>query len=412
MREEVKGIERPSNHVLAIITLSHLAQHFTVGISVLYPNIMQELGLSYTELGVITGTSRIIAGFLQMAWSLLNRYTSRRVLLGIGNFLLAGGSFLIGLASNFREFLFGNVISGGGQAAQHPVGTSILSHKYSKTQISWALSIHYGLGYIGNIASPIILSAIALTYTWQLAVYILAIVPLISGILVLYYLHREKSASKSLQSTAQSNLWADLKSVIHIREALLLIATQAFAVGGTGMGVIITYTPLFLTNQLHVGLFETSLIYSIGVVGGVLGTMFFGHLAGKLGNLKTASIVFGVGSLLILLLILHTSFTLLLVPHLFLVGATSFSTSSLLQSHLSSISTPNQRDVLLGLYFTIGFGLSSIWTVFTGFMIDLDPSFALAWIFRAVLGITSFFIIVYTLLARTKSTSQERIIQS
>jgi hypothetical protein len=138
--------------------------------------------------------------------------------------------------------------------------------------------------------------------------------------------------------------------------------------------------------------------------------MFFGHFAGKLGSLQTASIVFGVGSLLILLLILHTSFTLLLVPHLFLIGATSFSSSSLLQSHLASISTSNQRDVLLGLYFTIGFGLSSIWTALTGVIIDLDPSFTLAWILRAVLGIISFFIITYTFLTRVKTP--EMIIKS
>lgn len=410
MSEESKLIERPGNRVLAIITLSHLAQHFAIGISVLYPNMMQELGLNYTGLGIITGTSRIIAGFLQMAWSLLNRYTSRRVLLGIGNLLISWGSFLMGTATNFRELLIGDVIRGSGQAAQHPVGTSILSHKFSKARVSWALSIHYGLGYVGNIVSPIIISAIALTYSWRLAVYTLAIVPIVSGVLVLYYLRYEKSASKSLQSNLQSNLWDDLKSVLRIRDAPLLIAAQAFAVGGTGMGVIITYTPLFLTNQLQVGLFETSVIYSIGVVGGVLGTMFFGHFAGKLGNLQTASIVFGSGSLLILLLTLHSSFTLLFIPHLFFIGVTSFSSSSLLQSHLASISTPNQRDVLLGLYFTIGFGLSSIWTALTGFIIDLDPSFTLAWILRAILGTIAFLVITYTFLTRTKS--QDRMIQT
>jgi MFS family permease len=403
MQEESKLIDQPINRVLAIITLSHLAQHFTIGISVLYPNIMQELGLNYTGLGIITGTSRIIAGFLQMAWSLLNRYTSRRVLLGIGNLLISGGSFLMGTATNFRELLVGDVVRGGGQAAQHPVGTSILSHRFSKARVSWALSIHYGLGYVGNIVSPIIISTIAIAYSWRLAVYTLAIVPVVTGILVLYYLRNEKSASKSLQSNVQSNLGEDLKSVIRIRDTPLLIAAQAFAVGGTGMGVIITYTPLFLTNQLHVGLFETSIIYAIGVVGGVIGTMFFGHFAGKVGNLKTASIVFGVGSLLILLLTLHTTFTLSLIPHLFLIGATSFSSSSLLQSHLAAISTQSQRDVLLGLYFTIGFGLSSIWTALTGFIIDVDPSFTLAWILRAVLGTIAFLIITYTFLTQTKS---------
>jgi MFS family permease len=410
MQEESKLIERPINRVLAIITLSHFAQHFTIGLSVLYPNMMQELGLNYTGLGIITGTSRIIAGFLQMAWSLLNRYTSRRVLLGIGNLLISGGSFLMGTATNFRDLLVGDVVRGGGQAAQHPVGTSILSHKFSKARVSWALSIHYGLGYVGNIVSPIIISTIAIAYSWRLAVYTLAIVPVVTGILVLYYLRNEKSASKSLQSNVHSNLGEDLKSVIRIRDAPLLIAAQAFAVGGTGMGVIITYAPLFLTNQLHLGLFETSIIYSIGVVGGVIGTMFFGHFAGKVGNLKTASIVFGIGSLLILLLTLHTTFTLSLIPHLFLIGATSFSSSTLLQSHLASISTQNQRDVLLGLYFTIGFGLSSIWTALTGFIIDIDPSFTLAWILRAVLGTIAFLIITYTFLTQTKS--QDKLIQT
>jgi MFS family permease len=410
MQEESKLIERPINRVLAIITLSHFAQHFTIGLSVLYPNMMQELGLNYTGLGIITGTSRIIAGFLQMAWSLLNRYTSRRVLLGIGNLLISGGSFLMGTATNFRDLLVGDVVRGGGQAAQHPVGTSILSHKFSKARVSWALSIHYGLGYVGNIVSPIIISTIAIAYSWRLAVYTLAIVPVVTGILVLYYLRNEKSASKSLQSNVHSNLGEDLKSVIRIRDASLLIAAQAFAVGGTGMGVIITYAPLFLTNQLHLGLFETSIIYSIGVVGGVIGTMFFGHFAGKVGNLKTASIVFGIGSLLILLLTLHTTFTLSLIPHLFLIGATSFSSSTLLQSHLASISTQNQRDVLLGLYFTIGFGLSSIWTALTGFIIDIDPSFTLAWILRAVLGTIAFLIITYTFLTQTKS--QDKLIQT
>jgi MFS family permease len=186
-----------------------------------------------------------------------------------------------------------------------------------------------------------------------------------------------------------------------------LIAAQAFSVGGTGIGVIITYTPLFLTNQLNVNLFETSIIYSLSVVGGVLGTIFFGRLAGKLGNLKTATIVFGVGSLLILLLTLHTTFTVSLILHLFLIGATSFSSSTLLQAHLASISTQNQRDVLLGLYFTIGFGLSSIWTAVTGFLIDATSSFTPAWLLRATLGAIAFFIIVYTFLTRART--QQRI---
>ena len=45
---------RPSRdterRVLTAVTLSHLAQHFTVGVSVLYPQVMSDLALSYTQL--------------------------------------------------------------------------------------------------------------------------------------------------------------------------------------------------------------------------------------------------------------------------------------------------------------------------------------------------------------------------
>ena len=380
--------------ILAIVTLSHLAQHFTVGLSVLYPDIMNDLSLNYTQLGIITGSMTIISGFLQMVWSILNRYLSRRILLGLGNLLMSVGCFIIGRAGSFIELLGGNIVRGSGQAAQHPVGTSIITQKFPLKKISWALSIHYGLGYVGNIISPILLSSIALYINWRWATYLLTMVPLFTGIMVLYFLRKEESTSKSIQNL-ETSLFKDIKSVIHVKGVILVIAAQAFAVGGSGMGVIITYTPLFLNNILNVGIFETSVIYSLAVLGGVLGTIMFGRLSGKLGNLKTAYIVVGICSTLISLLTVYKSFNFLLVLHLFLVGTTSFASGSLLQAHLSSISTPGQRDVILGLYFTIGFGLSSIWTALTGYLIDVYSSFTPAWILRAVLGTIAFLLIVY-----------------
>ena len=172
------------------------------------------------------------------------------------------------------------------------------------------------------------------------------------------------------------------------------VAGEAFAVGGTGMGVIITYTPLFLRRGLNVESLETSVVYSIAVIGGVVGTLVMGHLAQRLGNLKTALPIMGAGPLLILLLTLYDSFSFLLVVHLFAVGATSFSFSSLLQAHLASISTQRQRDIMFGLYFTIAHGLSSVWTAVTGLLIDTYGSFNPAWILRAILGLIAFCLVL------------------
>ena len=359
----------------------------------LYPDIMRDLGLNYTQLGIMTGASSIISGFLQMMWSLLVRFIPRRILLALGNFLVAIGCLIMGSANGFMVMVGGNAVGGSGQAAQHPVGTSILAKKFSRERLSEALSTHYGLGYIGNIISPILLSFIAISFGWRQALYVLAVVPLMTGLVLLYFLRGDKSASKSLQEKERGDFWRDLKSAVHIRGATIIIVAEAFAIGGSGMGVITTYTPLFLKNFLNVGSFETSVIYAIAVIGGVVGTILFGRLARRYGNLKIAAIITGSSSALILLLRFYSSFNILIIPHLLIIGATSFGGSSLLQAHLASISTQNERDILLGLYFTLGFGCSSIWTTLTGFVIDTYTSFDPAWLLRAALGTVAFALI-------------------
>ena len=383
--------------ILSTVTLSHVSQHFYVGLSVLYPEIMKDLSMNYTQLGVVTGTSSMVSGFLQMAWSLLARYMPRRVLLGLGNILMSTGCFLTASANNFLGLLGGNVTTAGGSGAQHPIGTSILAEKFRKEKITGALSLHYGLGYVGNIISPILLSLIAVSFGWRLAVYILAIIPLFTGLVVFYFLRGDQSTSRATSKKDGANLLEDLRSAIHVRSALIIIAAEAFAIGGSGMGVITTYTPVFLKNFLLVGSFETSIIYSISVVGGVAGTIFFGHLARKHGNLKIAAAITGSSSVLILFLGSYSLFNLLIIPHLFIIGATSFAGSSLLQSQIVSTCTPNQREILMGLYFTIGFGCSSVWTTLTGFLIDTYGSFNVAWLLRALLGTIAFSLMLLAL---------------
>ena len=84
--KESKHPVKSKKTVLSVVTFSHFAQHFLVGLSILYPEIMVDLQLNYTQLGIATGVGSTISGFLQMAWSIFARYAPRRVLLGFGNF--------------------------------------------------------------------------------------------------------------------------------------------------------------------------------------------------------------------------------------------------------------------------------------------------------------------------------------
>ena len=52
-----KAKVRSANSVLAITTVSHMMQHIFLGTSILFPLIVSELNLDYTEFGIAIAVS-------------------------------------------------------------------------------------------------------------------------------------------------------------------------------------------------------------------------------------------------------------------------------------------------------------------------------------------------------------------
>jgi MFS family permease len=74
-----------------------------------------------------------------------------------------------------------------------------------------------------------------------------------------------------------------------------------------------------------------------------------------------------------------------------MLSLTAFPITSLMQATISKYTTKNQRDLALGLYLTVGFGVSSIWSSFIGYLIDLWRSFTPAWLIMSSLGLIALF---------------------
>ena len=157
--QEVRG--KSSRGVLGALTFSHLSQHFYVGAPIVFQNVRADLGLSYAEIGLVNGASNILGGFLQIVYSIAARRYSRRILLGVACFAMSLGCFFMGLANGFLALFSGNAVAGAGQAGMHPMGTSIIADKFDKKKVAGVLSTFYGLGYIGNIISPVLLGFVA-----------------------------------------------------------------------------------------------------------------------------------------------------------------------------------------------------------------------------------------------------------
>jgi len=393
---EGKETGKPEKQVIATLTVSHMAQHLFAGASILYPSIKEELSLSYTQIGAMVGVTNILGGFLQMIYSIAGRKVSRRILLSGSNFFMSLGCLLVGVANRFEAVITGNAVAGVGQAGIHPVSSSIVSQKFEKKGIGTALSIFYGLGYVGNIISPLLLSTIAVAAGWRSAYYLLALIFLLTGVLVLFGLRGEPAGEKAISKGSGRRLVDDVRSALKVRGAIPILVAQAFISGGTGMGVMTTWVPVYLRDAskgLGLNVFDAGVISSIATVGGVLGTICLGRIADQKGYLKTATLSLMTTTTTIFLLTLYPGFNLILVPHLFFLSMTTFSMSSILQAHLARSAGPSERDILLGLFFTFGFGVSSLWSTLFGALIN--SSFSAVWLTMVGAGTAALLCLLY-----------------
>ena len=382
---------KSEKQVMGALTVSHMAQHLFSGASILYQNLRDDLGLSYTQIGVMVGLANILGGLLQMAYSVASRWISRRLLLTGSNFFLSMGCALTGVANQFEAVLTGNAITGVGQAGTHPVSSSIISSKFEKRRVGSSLSLFYGLGYVGNIVSPILLSGIAVAAGWRSAYLLLALIFLATGLVVLVGLRDEPSAEKVLSKQSGGRFLDDVKAALKIKGAMPILIAQAFISGGTGMGVMTVWVPVYLRDAskgLGLDVTFAGVVTSIATIGGVLGTIYLGRIADRVGYLKTATISLAITTITIFLLTLYQGYNLILIPHLFLLSMTTFSMGSLLQAQLANNSSSAERDILLGLFFTFGSGVSSLWSTLLGALVD-TYSFNIIWLTMVGAGIAA-----------------------
>ncbi|MGQ9679895.1 MAG: MFS transporter [Candidatus Bathyarchaeia archaeon] len=372
------------------ISVSHFAQHLYAGSSILYNNIMEDLNLNYTQLGLIVGIVNVLGGLLQIVYSIVSRWIPRRLLLLGSNFAMSLGSIITGIADRFEGLIAGKAVMGIGQAGIHPLSSSIISSKFDK-RLGSMFSIFYGLGYVGNIVSPILLSSVALFAGWRNAFLLLASIFFVASLIVFYVLRGETSADKIPLTESKSGLLGDVKAAFKVKGAIPILVAQSFISGGTGMGVMTTWVPVFLRDAskglgLTVGF--AGIITSLATIGGVLGTFYLGRLGDRVGYVKMASMSLGITTATIFMLTFYKGYNLLLIPHLFVLSMTTFGISSLLQAQLVKNATQAEKDVLLGFYFTFGFGVNALWSTLLGALID-SFSFNAIWLTMVGAGLAA-----------------------
>jgi len=358
----VKDGAKGARRVLALVSLSHGINHAYVSLlAIIFPFMMREFSLNYTEIGILATCGALTAGLLQAPVGILGRVMLRKFVIGLGALLNGAMTFTTATASTFAQLMVYRLLAGAGSSPQHPVGASLISDNFRQNR-GMALGVHYAAGNIGFIVPTATASALLTHLGWRTTLALYAIPGVLIG-LALILIVRETPLPRS---AGRLNLFRGLR-LMGERNLLLLIGIEFIL--AIRLSAVLTYMPAYFSNGLNMNLQDTSLLFTLLLTGSAIGPFLFGHLSDRIGGKTVGAIVVFSSAVFMYLLAVQKSGPLLVLDTI-LLGLTLYSVSAVFQALLANVVEMRFRDAAFAIYFTLGFGMGSIWSVLIGSVID------------------------------------------
>ena len=272
-------------YVLTVLTLVHVFNLMDRQIIViLQEHIKDELGISDTKLGLLSGFAfAVIYITLSIPIARWADLGNRKNIIALSLTVWSGMTALSGKAQNFLQLLLARIGVGIGEAGGTPPSYSMISDYFPPEKRATALSVFSAGAYIGILLGFISGGIIADLYGWRIAFYALGIPGLIISIL-LYFTVKEPIKG---QLDSRKRIKSDL-SFVEVVKFLFGIKTFLLLAFAIGFQAFTTYSmgnflPSFFrrVHSLEIETVGVVLGLAFGIGGGI-GTLSGGYLADRL----------------------------------------------------------------------------------------------------------------------------------
>ena len=156
--------------VIALVGLAHGTSHFFhLMLPTLFPWLMRDFSLSFTDVGLLTTTFFVISGIGQaLAGFVVDRVGGWRVLcFGVGMLALSG--VVLGLSTSYFWSMLSAAFAGLGNSIFHPADFTPLNQRVSQPRLGHAFSIHGVSGNVGWAVAPIFMAGVTSAFGWHVA---------------------------------------------------------------------------------------------------------------------------------------------------------------------------------------------------------------------------------------------------
>jgi MFS family permease len=354
---------------LWLLVSAHAVNHaYAVLLPLIYLKIIDEFRVSEGQIAYLAAFGAVVSGLVQLSFASLTRTFSRRVLLGTGGLLFGGGFAAQALAMGFGTFAIPNVLSRIGAAPQHPVGNGLLAEQFPPHRRGFAISAHIAGGNVGTVIVAIIGAPMILAFGWRITSALFGIPAVVIAIAMLVLIRED--GTDRLAARAHGSVRDAFRQIWRDRDLRWLYLTSILGGGGRGLGVANLFALLYLTKVIGLGDDLSGAMYGVLIVFSVPTPLIAGWLSDKIGRKPLIVGVYVGGAVGFLAFIVAGSSLVGLWVGIVIMGLFSFAESPQLQALLADITPPGIRDAAFAAYFTLAFGVGSLWVAGYGVIID------------------------------------------
>ena len=274
-----------------LISAGHGLTHwYTATFYILLPLIGKELGLSYTEIGLIMTIQHLASAISNLPGGMLVDMIGKKgYLMAASLFWVSFPYALMALTKNFWMLLVCVALVGIGNNLWHPAAIPTLAWRYPRRK-GLALSFHGMGGNMGEALAPLAAGALLAWVSWR-GVVVINIVPGVAmAILILVFLgafsvEHNKGEDSADSAKRHKRVGAYLRDALSLlkNRALMLVSVSASFRTMTQVGLL-TFLPVYLAYELEYSPLAVGACLTLMQVAGFVAGPIGGHLSDKMGR--------------------------------------------------------------------------------------------------------------------------------
>jgi MFS family permease len=266
--------------IIGLVGLAHGTSHFFhLMLPSLFPWLMREFSLSFTDVGLLTTAFFVISGIGQaLAGFVVDRIGAQRVLF-FGVAMLAISGSVLGVSNSYGMLMVTAVLAGLGNSIFHPADFTLLNQHVSQPRLGHAFSVHGLGGNLGWATAPVFMAGIASTFGWHIAGF--AASGVAATVLTILWVRRRllaPVASEVVVTTAAAQEPAPARQFAFLASSAVWLSFGFFLVTTMAFGILQNYAPAILREVYGVSLFLANgglTAYLLGSGAGMITGGFF-----------------------------------------------------------------------------------------------------------------------------------------